>query len=74
MTVPVYWRDLGERVASSFAAGFLATGILESADVFHADWKAALLAGAAVAVVSAVKGLLARFVGFRDSASIDPKV
>lgn len=64
-----YVRDLGERVSATFLQGFAgAVVITEMND--RAMWEAAAVAGIA-AVVSLVKGLLAKKVGNPDSASLD---
>jgi len=75
-----YLKDLAERVAATFAATFLAvwTAPILSADSPSGVWQAisdlsivqkAALAGAA-AVVSLAKGVLARYVGSPDTASL----
>jgi hypothetical protein len=67
-----YARDLGERVITSAAGGFAAAFVpAQAADA--SMWYAA--GGAAVAaVVSLVKGLLARALGDPNSASLSRKV
>lgn len=65
-----YFRDLLERVLSTFAAGALAilgTNVADLTDV--SLWKGAALAGAA-AVVSLLKGVLAKTVGDSESAGL----
>jgi len=65
-----YVRDLVERVLSTFAAGALAILGTNAADLTDLSlWKAAGLAGAA-AVVTLLKGLLAKGVGNPDSAGL----
>jgi hypothetical protein len=73
-----YALDLFERVASTFVVTFL--GVLVSGGWFDVDQirdlgavKAAALAGVA-AVLSLIKGLVARFVADRSSASLAPGV
>ncbi len=63
-----YVRDLVERVAMTFAEGFLgAVVVTELTD--QKMWYAAAMAGVAAAA-SLVKGLLARGVGNPESASL----
>lgn len=71
-TAETYARDLGERVITTAAAGFAAAFVpAQAADA--SMWYAA--GGAAVgAVVSLVKGLLARALGDPNSASLSRKV
>lgn len=73
-----YVRDLIERVVATFVTAFL--GVLVTGGVFDVShlrdasaWQAAGLAGVA-AVLSLVKGIVAKFVGDRDSASLAPGV
>lgn len=74
-----YARDLAERVLWTFAQAFVGAlitgGVLDGvagvADI--TGWQAAGLAGVA-AVISLIKGLLAKFVGRSDSASTAPGV
>jgi hypothetical protein len=68
-----YWIDLGERVGSSFAGGFLSIIGLDGVNVLHLDWKAALGVGAGAALVSLLKGFLAKGLG-RTTASLSSKV
>lgn len=69
-TAKTYGRDLAERVVWSFLGGTTAVVAASGpADMFHASfWQAAGVGGLA-AVVSLVKGLGARWVGLRNSAS-----
>lgn len=69
-TVKTYARDLAERVVWTFLAAVAAVALASGpADMLHASfWQAAATAGVA-AVVTLVKGLAARFVGNRNSAS-----
>ena len=65
-----YARDLAERVLSTFTAGALAVIGTNAADLTDLSlWKAAALAGAA-AVVSLLKGLLAKGTGNPESAGL----
>ncbi|HEY6116969.1 MAG TPA: hypothetical protein VI172_13525 [Candidatus Dormibacteraeota bacterium] len=69
-TAKTYGRDLAERVIWTFLGGTTAVVTAAGpADMFHASlWQAAGVGGLA-AVVSLVKGLGARWVGLRNSAS-----
>lgn len=69
-TAGTYARDLGERVIWTFLAAVAGVSLAAGpADMLHASfWQAAGTAGVA-AVVTLVKGLAARFVGSRNSAS-----
>lgn len=71
-TTETYARDLGERIITTAAAGFAAAFVpAQAADA--SMWYAA--GGAAVgAVVSLVKGMLARALGDPNSASLSRKV
>lgn len=70
----LYWKDLAERVVSSFLAGVVVVVPLDGLNILHADWKTALISGASMAVVAVIKGLVAKFVGNKDSASLTPNV
>lgn len=77
-TKATYVRDLIERVASTFVVTFLGTlvtgGWFDLAHVRDVSaLQAAGLAGIA-AVLSFVKGLVAKFVANQDSASLAPGV
>lgn len=65
-----YIKDLLERVVSTFVAGFGGAVSLDLTGITALGWKAWLTAGAAAGVVSVVKGLLARGVGSKASASL----
>jgi hypothetical protein len=69
-TAATYARDLAERVVWTFLAASAAVAIAAGpADVLHANfWQTVGTAGVA-AVVSLVKGLAARLVGVKNSAS-----
>lgn len=69
-----YVRDLAERVASSFAGGALSVLGLDAVNILNVDWKITLGAGAGAALVSLLKGVLAKFRGSPDSASLSSKV
>lgn len=63
-----YFKDLAERVASTFVQAFIgAVMVTELTD--KGMWLAAASAGVA-AVASLAKGLAAKGVGHRDSASL----
>jgi hypothetical protein len=70
-----YARDLVERVLATFVVAFGAVAAAAGpADMFSASfWESAAVAGLAAAG-SIVKGLVARVVGNRDSASTAPGV
>ncbi|MFE8961725.1 hypothetical protein [Streptomyces iakyrus] len=69
-TAKTYGRDLAERVVWSFLGGTAAVATAAGpADMFHASFWQAVGAGGLAAVVSLVKGLGARWVGLRNSAS-----
>jgi hypothetical protein len=67
-----YLKDLAERVVSSFVGGALSVIGLSGVDAFHLDWKAALGVGGGAALVSLLKGLVARGVGDPGTASLLP--
>lgn len=69
-----YWRDLAERVLASFAGGVLSVFGVGALDVLHADWPTALSVGAGAAVISILKGWVAKGISNHDSASLAPKV
>lgn len=65
-----YVRDLTERVATTFVGGSLAVLGTNTADLTDLGlWKGASLAGAA-AIISLLKGLLAKQTGNPDSAGL----
>lgn len=74
-----FWRDAAERmIATAAQAGILSIGqdVVDSmrVDAFRLDWLqlASFMAGGAL--LALLKGLAAaRFVGRRDSASLDPE-
>lgn len=65
-----YFKDLLERVGSTFVAGVLAALVANWTGVIPSDWKAWLLTGVVAGVVSVAKGLVAKGVGNPDSASL----
>jgi hypothetical protein len=69
-TVKTYVHDLAERVIWTFLAAVAGVALAAGpVDMLHASfWQAAGTAGVA-AVVTLVKGLAARYVGNRNSAS-----
>jgi hypothetical protein len=70
--VSVYWKDLAERVVSTYLQAFLGSVVVtEMTD--KSMWLAAVSAGVAAAA-SLVKGLAAGHVGLRDSASLSKDV
>lgn len=77
-TTGQYVKDLVERVVMTFVTTFLGTlvtgGVFDVAGVRNiAAYQAAAIAAAA-AVLSLFKGLVAKWVGRRDSASLVPGV
>lgn len=72
--VTVYARDLAERVFSTFVAGFVAALLANWTGAIPSDWKAWLATGALAGVVSALKGLLAKFTGDPATASLLPSL
>jgi len=77
-TKATYIRDLVERVASTFVITFLGTLVTGGwFDIAHIRDTSALQAAglaAIAAVLSLIKGLVAKFVANRDSASLAPGV
>ena len=69
-TAKTYGRDLAERVIWTFLGGTAAViAAAGPADMFHASFWQAAGTGGLAAVVSLVKGLGARWIGLRNSAS-----
>lgn len=69
-TAKVYARDLAERVIWSFLGGTVAVVVAAGpADMFNASFWQAAGTGGVAAVVSLVKGLAARGIGAKNSAS-----
>jgi len=70
-TAGTYGKDLAERVVWTFLGGTAAVVISSGpADMFHASFWQAAASGGMAAVVTLLKGLLARYVGDRNSASM----
>lgn len=67
-TAAVYARDLAERVAATAVQAFVAALVLSS-PLDLGMWKSAALAGVA-AGAAVVKGVIARFRGDGNSASL----
>jgi hypothetical protein len=65
-----YWRDLGERVVTTFLAGFLSALVANWTGVIPSDWKGWLLTGAIAGVASVVKGVLAKAIGDPNTPSL----
>jgi hypothetical protein len=74
-TGATYARDLGERIIWTFlvAAGGVALAA-GPADMFSASFWETVGAAGIAAVGSLVKGLVAKFIGQRNSASTAPSV
>jgi len=74
-TGATYARDLVERVLATFVVAFAGVAIAAGpGDMFSATfWETAAAAGVA-AVGSLLKGLIAKFIGARNSASTAPGV
>lgn len=69
-TAKTYGRDLAERVTWSFLGGTAAVATAAGpGDMFHASFWQAVGVGGLAAVVSLLKGLGARWIGMRNSAS-----
>jgi hypothetical protein len=74
-TAKTYAVDLGERVVWSFLGGTVAVIVAAGpADMFNATFWQAAGTGGVAAVVSLVKGLVARGIGAANSASTAPRV
>lgn len=70
-----YVLDLAERVGSTFLlAGASVLVAAGPADLFHASTLQAAGTAGVAAALTLVKGLLARYVGNKDSASLTPTV
>lgn len=70
--MPVYFKDLAERVVATFLEGLL--GGLVLTQLTDQDMWLSAAAGGVAAVVALAKGLLARGVGDADSASLSKDV
>ncbi|MCQ9178746.1 hypothetical protein KMT30_06815 [Streptomyces sp. IBSBF 2953] len=71
-TVTTYARDLAERVVWTFLGGSTAVIVASSGptEMFHATFWEAVGTGGVAAVVALVKGLVARWRGATNSASL----
>ncbi|MBB3665928.1 hypothetical protein FB384_004887 [Prauserella sediminis] len=69
-----YFKDLGERVVSSFTQGALSVLGLDAMNVLTVDWTAALGVGGGAAVLALLKALAGRGVGQNDNAAVTPSV
>lgn len=72
MNIRAFGKDLLERVVATFVAGFLGAVSLDWASITNLGWKAWLVTGAVAGGVSVVKGLAAKFIGDKDTASLVP--
>lgn len=70
----LFTKDLFERIASTFLAGFVGAVSLDWTNITDLGWKAWLVAGVGAGIVSAVKGLIAKTIGNKDSASLTSNV
>ncbi len=67
----LFLKDLAERVVASFAGGVLASlGVVDQLNLADANWSLAFGLGGGAAVVSLLKGVIAKFTGDTDSASL----
>ncbi|WP_369212708.1 hypothetical protein [Streptomyces flavofungini] len=74
-TAATYAKDLVERVLATFVVAASGVGIAAGpADMFHASFWETMGAAGLAASGSLVKGVIARFVGARNSASAAPGV
>lgn len=74
-TAETYARDLTERVIFTFLAAEAAIATAAGpADMLHASFWQAMGTGGLAAVVTLVKGIAARAIGSRNSASTLPGV
>ncbi|MGW0581133.1 hypothetical protein ACWD25_35490 [Streptomyces sp. NPDC002920] len=71
-TASTYARDLAERIVWTFLGGTTAVIVASSGptEMFHASFWEAVGTGGVAAVVSLVKGLVARWRGATNSASL----
>lgn len=70
-TASTYGRDLAERVVWTFLGGTAAVVAASGpADMFHASFWQAVGVGGLAAVVSLIKGGVARWRGAKNSASL----
>lgn len=74
-TAMTYGKDLAERVIFTFLAAEAAIAMAAGpTDMLHASFWQAMGTGGLAAVVTLVKGLAARAIGQRNSASTFPSV
>jgi hypothetical protein len=74
-TAGTYARDLAERTIWSFLGGATAVSVAAGpADMFHASFWQAVGAGGLAAAFALLKGVAARAVGHKNSASTAPSV
>ena len=74
-TAETYARDLAERVVFTFLAAEAAIATAAGpADMLHAGFWQAMGTGGLAAVVTLVKGIAARVIGSKNSASTFPGV
>jgi hypothetical protein len=74
-TATTYAIDLGERVTATFVVAACGVGIAAGpADMFHASFWETMGAAGLAAAGSLIKGILARSIGARNSASSAPGV
>ncbi|MET9142461.1 holin [Streptomyces sp. NPDC004042] len=74
-TAATYGRDLAERTVATFVGAACAVGVAAGpADMFHATFWETMGAAGLAAVFSLLKGLAARAVGQKNSASSAPGV
>lgn len=74
-TASTFAKDLGERVVWSFVGASSAIAVAAGpADMFHASFWQTVGAGGLAATVSLVKGIAARALGDKNSASTLPGV
>lgn len=74
-TATTYLKDLAERVLASFVAGAVAAALAAGPlGLLHATAWQSVAVGGLTAVVSLLKGIAARAVGDKHSASTLPSV
>ncbi|WP_027930687.1 hypothetical protein [Amycolatopsis thermoflava] len=69
-----YLKDLLERAAATFGAGFFAALFADWTGAIPSDWKAWLLTGVVAGVLDTVKGLVSKKVGDPGTASALPRL
>jgi hypothetical protein len=70
----LFTKDLVERTAATFVEGFLGAVSLDWVGITDLGWKAWFVAGAGAGIAAVLKGLLAKFRGNKDSASLTSNV